>query len=97
MRATLPILLLLPLLACGFAADQDAPPEPDNSANAAAESLPQADLNASLEQVSELEQPSRFVGNWAVGQDFCRDRTWDFTERELRTPAGSVCRFTEVR
>jgi hypothetical protein len=58
---------------------------------------PDADLNASLEEVSGLEPRPRYVGRWAVGESFCRDTTWRFTERELTTPAGSACRFIDIR
>lgn len=37
------------------------------------------------------------MGRWAAEERLCRTTAWTFTESELRTPAGSVCRFDEVR
>lgn len=39
----------------------------------------------------------RFVGNWAAEERLCADKAWVFTANMLRTPAGSVCRFANVR
>lgn len=72
--------------------------EPDNGADATAETLPNADINASLEDLvgTEAEQP-RFVGRWAAEERLCDDSAWSFTANELRTPAGSICTFADVR
>jgi hypothetical protein len=70
----------------------------ENVANeAAGPPPPDADINASLEEVAGLEAPPRFVGRWAAEERLCADTAWRFTAGELRTPAGSICRFTEVR
>ena len=45
----------------------------------------------------DLEPRARYLGSWAAGEEFCSDAAWRFAERDLTTPAGSVCRFTEVR
>lgn len=59
---------------------------------------PDADINASLEQLVGPEiEPPRFVGRWATEERLCDSATWRFSSDELRTPAGSVCRFTDVR
>ena len=39
----------------------------------------------------------RFVGSWAAEERLCADKAWVFTQNSLRTPAGSVCRFSDVR
>ena len=39
----------------------------------------------------------RFVGRWAAEERMCADKAWVFTETSLETPAGSVCRFSNVR
>lgn len=41
--------------------------------------------------------PYRFVGSWASEQRLCGSTAWRFTAKSLRTPAGSVCRFAQVR
>jgi hypothetical protein len=98
MRAVFLPLLVFALLSCGSERNEQATAVAENGAdNAAGPPPPDADLNASLEEVAGLEQPPRFVGRWAVGEDFCADTAWRFTARELTTPAGAVCRFTAVR
>ena len=98
MRRLLVILVLLGLAACQDEPVRDEAVETSNLAdNRAGPPPPDADLNASLEEVAGLEQPPRFVGRWAVGEDFCADTAWRFTAGELTTPAGAVCRFTAVR
>ena len=98
MRLSILLALMLAVAACG---SEPAPDAPFDAGNGLAGPLglppPDADLNASLEEVSGLEPRPRYFGRWAVGEDFCRDTTWRFTERELTTPAGSVCRFTDIR
>ena len=39
----------------------------------------------------------RFVGRWASEERMCADKAWVFTATSLETPAGSVCRFSNVR
>ena len=79
----------------------EAPVEPSDSANVQAESLPDADINASLAENLGAAPPTaetlRFLGSWAVDEENCADNAWRFEETELRTPAGSACRFSEVR
>jgi hypothetical protein len=41
--------------------------------------------------------PLRFVGRWATAVGDCPSRTWQFTRTSLRTPAGSVCAFSNVQ
>lgn len=65
-----------------------------------ASSEPQADANASGEELGTLppaDAPLRFVERWAADERLCRATALRFTELELRTPAGSVCRFSDVR
>ena len=98
MRPLLALALLSAVAACG---SEPAPDAPFDAGNGLAGPLgpppPNADVNASLEVVAGLEPRARYFGRWAVAEEFCRDSTWRFTERELTTPAGSVCRFTDVR
>ena len=93
-------LFALGLIACHRESAQETALEPDNVVNATA-SGPDADINASLEPVagppSHSAEPPRFVGRWAASERLCRDTPWRFTESELSTPAGSACRFTDVR
>lgn len=77
-------------------------PQGNEIANLQTEPLPEADVNASLEDLnqppsSESAGAPRFVGRWAVEERLCPTTAWRFTESELNTPAGSVCRFTDVR
>jgi hypothetical protein len=98
MRAFCPSLLALALLACSSEPAQQEAMEPENAATVpSGPPPPDADLNASLEEVAGLEAPPRFVGRWAAEERLCESAVWRFAERELRTPAGSVCRFTDVR
>ena len=107
------MLLLTPILvglgACGSepAANVADPAADPPAANAtAAEPLPDADINASLGMLGEApgapaldgggDRP-RFVGRWAAEAPMCETAAWRFTERALNPPAGSVCRFEEVR
>ena len=72
-----------------------------NEASAFESGAPDADINASLETVAEAPShsahPPRFVGHWAAEERLCARAPWRFSETELRTHAGSICRFTEVR
>ena len=100
MRSLSAFLLVFGLLACQREPAEDAAAEQNNAANAVA-SGPDADINASLEPVagppSHSTEPPRFVGLWATAERLCRDTPWRFSESELSTPAGSACRFTDVR
>ena len=93
------MLLSLTLLACEPPPTRQAAPEADE--NAAAPSGPDADINASLEPIasapSHTGQPPRFVGLWAAETRLCGSAAWRFSETELHTPAGSACRFSDVR
>ena len=104
MRKLLLTILLVGLGACGSEpaanpADPAAEPAP---ANETVEALPDADINASLGMLGEApgelgpEETPRFVGLWAAETGLCETAAWRFTREELRTPAGSVCRFEEV-
>jgi hypothetical protein len=97
MRAIALALMALALFACRPEPAQEGVLEPDNAANASSEPLPDADLNASLAPVAGLEERPRFVGRWAAEEGLCGRSAWRFTDQELHTPAGSVCRFTDVR
>ena len=112
MNKLLLITLLVGLAACGSEPAADAPPAPGSGtagpdqANEAVAALPDADINASLGMLGEApgapgsdgggDRP-RFVGRWAAEAPMCETAAWRFTERELTTPAGSVCRFEQVR
>lgn len=78
-------------------------PTSSNASDVIAEPLPDADINASLEALgpahnaAEIAAAPSFVGRWAVDQRSCVRTTWRFSDSSLETPAGSVCRFTEVR
>jgi hypothetical protein len=95
MRSVIAPLLVIALLSCRPEPAQEAALEGENAAETPPP--PDADINASLEEVAGLEAPPRFVGRWAAEEGLCADTAWRFTARELHTPAGSVCRFTEVR
>jgi hypothetical protein len=43
------------------------------------------------------DRPLRFVGHWATTAANCADKAWRFAGNSLDTPAGSQCRFTNVR
>jgi hypothetical protein len=38
----------------------------------------------------------RFTGRWASEERYCAHRAWVFTAGSLKTPAGSVCSFSNV-
>ena len=85
------------LLACGR--QDEAPAEPQNAAANEAPP-PDADINASLGDLgADPPRPGapRFVGSWAAEARLCGTTAWRFTADGLDTPAGSVCRFTDVR
>lgn len=101
---------VLGLLGCRDEPAAENKAEPAEPAQPAAESRdstttnaarpPEAEANASAEPIGTLPPAGRslrFVGRWAVEERLCRTTAWRFTESGLNTPAGSVCRFTEVR
>jgi hypothetical protein len=103
-RAWVVASIVLALVACRREPSQETPAGPvegtANAANATGEVLPEPDINASLEAIGALhpdEAHDRFVGRWAAEQSLCENAAWRFTESELRTPDGSVCRFNDVR
>ncbi len=95
-------LAALALFACHPEPAQEEVVETGNFAEQVRPQLPDADINASLEPIvgngngAESGAP-RFVGLWATESRYCADTAWRFSEGELSTPAGSVCRFTDVR
>jgi len=98
MRNLIPALLVLTLVACDPQPEQQTEPDTEDAGNAAAPAGPDADINASLEPIaSPPAEPPRFVGRWAAEDRLCASAAWRFTETGLETPAGSVCRFGEVR
>lgn len=103
-RAWVVASIVLALVACRREPSQEAPAGPvdgtANAANATGEPLPEPDINASLEAIGALhpdEAEYRFAGRWAAEARLCEHESWRFTDSELRTPAGAVCRFTDVR
>ena len=102
-RVVLASLIVLSLAACRREPEQSAV-EPVNAADEAANAagdLPEPDINASLEKIGAMhpdEADYRFAGRWAADERLCENEAaWRFTNSELRTPGGSVCRFTDVR
>lgn len=86
------------LLACDRQAGT--PAELENAAISEASPPPDADINASLSDLgADPPRPGapRFAGRWAAEERLCETTAWRFTEGGLNTPAGSVCRFTDVR
>ena len=71
-------------------------PATDTPREAAGPAAPKADMEASLNLGADQPSAPRFVGLWATEENLCESTAWRFSERELRTPAGSVCQFTEV-
>lgn len=67
-------------------------PDPDMNATMALDQL--ADTNNHL---PPADAELRFVGRWAANEALCARSAWEFTPDGLRTPAGSVCRFRQVR
>ena len=102
------VLAGLALASCRPAPEQDSVPgaEADAGRNQV-DPGPAADIDASVafDQLNGIEDhlppplahgPPRFVGRWAAEEALCTRAAWRFGEDELRTPAGSVCRFDEV-
>lgn len=93
----------LMLLACGREPSGEAVQESVNVTTAEpAPPAPQADIDASLAPLGAdpprpLAERERFVGRWAADEAMCARAAWRFDADRLETPAGSVCRFTEVR
>lgn len=84
------------------------PATPQADLDASLESIAQgpgeaADANGADAEEEEETDPNgrtevpRFVGRWAAEERLCATAAWRFTGNELRTPAGSVCRFERVR
>lgn len=98
MRSAAAIAFSLFILACR---QQPGPAaEPETAATNEIAAPPDADINASLGALGE--DPPRpgapgFAGRWAATERLCETAAWRFTGEGLETPAGSVCRFTEVR
>ncbi len=59
------------------------------------------DINALPQQAGPRNLPAptrpRFLGRWAVDTRYCSTKAWRFTATSLRTPAGSVCDFSDVK
>lgn len=98
MRLLIPIVLALPLAACGAnppeespanSADDiavaDVPPPPAPAENVVAENAPPSS-----------ERPYRFTGHWAVDQAACKSPPWKFTEKDLTTKGEVYCRFDKI-
>ena len=94
--------ILLSLAGCRAEPAAEAPVETVNVANDSAAPLPDADINASLGILGDagmLDRPDgteRFAGRWAVNERLCENAAWTFSATEMRTPMGTVCRFTDV-
>jgi hypothetical protein len=99
------IVLLLALCGCGDASPDGGAPEPSQARNETAEAsaAPAAAANApansavaaALPRLPPAETAMRFVGSWAAEAGRCTDQAWRFTLTSLKTPAGSVCRFSD--
>ena len=90
------------LLGCERAPESKAPAAPEPAAEAPAEPLPEADIDASLDALGADPprpgaEPPRFAGRWAAEEAMCGEAAWTFTATGLETPAGSACRFVDVR
>lgn len=101
-----PIVLLLALSSCGDASRDGGAPEPPQSANGADVSdraatvgneSATASIAAAGQRLPPPETAMRFVGSWAAEAGRCADQAWRFTPTSLKTPAGSVCRFSDVK
>ena len=101
MRMAFPALILFLVGGCENQPSQPTQPGRSNETETTIPSGPNADINASLETVAEAPSHSvparRFVGRWAASARLCSTAAWRFTDDALETPAGSACRFTEVR
>lgn len=58
---------------------------------------PEAQVGTPLGTLPPAGRALRFVGRWATEQGNCANLAWRFTGASLDTPAGSQCRFTNVR
>ncbi len=103
----LPISIALTLAACRPASEQAAPANGIEPQAQGKDRGPPPDINASVafDQLACIDNhlppplapgPPRFVGRWAADEARCARSAWRFGERELRTPAGSVCRFERI-
>lgn len=68
---------------------------PDGS-NSPASPEPETEEGAEAGGLAPAGSGLRFVGRWAAEQRLCESTAWRFTADSLRTPAGSVCTFTDV-
>lgn len=85
-----PAAAILLLCGCGGAVEDKAKTESTSADNA-----PPAP--ASTGALPPPETALRFVGRWAAEARLCADRAWRFTRTSLSMPAGSSCRFSQVR
>ena len=103
MKKSSGMLLACACLAASTACQRETSnPASSGTANSLTEALPDADINASLEPVgpapdTSLTMRPRFAGRWAVDEAACASAAWAFSEDGLETPAGSLCRFQDVR
>ena len=96
------IALLLALSGCGETSQQDsAPGNETTDASEAPATVENESADATVEAAGRRLPPPetamRFVGSWAADAGRCADQAWQFTRTSLKTPAGSVCRFSEVK
>lgn len=63
--------------------------------------MPESETKERGDPPSGDDRPStaqfRFVGRWASETSRCEAAAWRFSPSGLETPAGSVCRFHQVR
>ncbi len=100
------IVLTVALCCCGDASRDGGAPEPSqarsetaeaSAAPAAANAPANSPVAAAGRRLPPAETAMRFVGSWAAEAGRCADQAWRFTLTSLKTPAGSVCRFSDVK
>ena len=100
------IAVLIALSGCGDPGrDGSAPEAPQSESGGDLREVPEtlenepanALIPAAGQRLPPAETAMRFVGSWAAEADRCADQAWVFTRTSLKTPAGSVCRFSDVR
>jgi hypothetical protein len=67
----------------------------DQAANNVA-ALPPAEKSEVAGTLPPASEKLRFVGKWAADEKSCQSAAWQFTDTNLKTPAGSSCSFERV-
>lgn len=78
-------------------AGENAGPSRSSASDTAQSPNKQSPVESEIRDHEPSQTGFRYIGRWAVEERLCATTAWRFTKSSLHTPAGSVCKFGEVR